>query len=213
MTPNGLGLDTANHSQGLDVIPAGTQVELVMKISAGNIGLEGLLQALVEGRRRGSRRRIHRQGRRITTGASSSPSMLLDGTTAGHAKAAEITRALLRAIFEAVNGIDPNDNSPATIARRANATLAGFNGATFLATLEVEHGGKRPDGTGNYRDKNMIGKVLRVGDQGYRKLEQPPPAPIERSAPPAQPQPPPPRAEWCARGRAGTAIAHPSWAQ
>ena len=31
----------------------------------------------------------------------------------------------------------------------------------------------------------MIGKVLRVGDKGYRKLDQPPPMPIERSAPPA----------------------------
>ena len=34
----------------------------------------------------------------------------------------------------------------------------------------------------------MIGKVLRLGDQGYRKLDQPPPAPIERSAPPATAQ-------------------------
>jgi hypothetical protein len=110
---------------------------------------------------------------------------ILDGTTAGHAKAAEITRALLRAIFEAANAIDPKDTSPEADARRNSATLAGFNGATFLATLEVEHGGKRPDGNGNYRDKNVIGKVLRVGDQGYRHLDQPPPQPIERSAPPA----------------------------
>ena len=66
MTPNnGLGLDTANATQGFDVIPAGTQVELVMKIKPGNIGLEGLLQALVEGRQRGARLRIHRSGRRI----------------------------------------------------------------------------------------------------------------------------------------------------
>ena len=117
--------------------------------------------------------------------ASSTAFQLLDGTTAGHAKAAEITRALLRAIYEAVNAIDPNDASPEADARRNSATLAGFNGATFLATLEVEVGGLRPDGNGRYRDKNVIGKVLRVGDKGYCKLDQPPPMPIERSAPPA----------------------------
>jgi hypothetical protein len=208
MTP-GLGLESANRKQGLDVIPAGTTVELVMKIRAGNIGLESLCKRSSKGDAEGldveyTVRGGEYDGRKLFS------FMLIDGTTAGHAKAAEITRALLRAIFEAVNGIDPNDNSPATVARRANATLSAFNGATFLATVEVEPGGQRPDGNGRFRDKNIIGKVLRVGDQGYRRLEQPPPMPIERSAPPAQPH-----AAAAAGGTpavAGTAIARPSWA-
>ena len=49
MTPNALGLDTANKSQGLDVIPAGTQVELVMKIRAGSVGLENLFKRSSKG--------------------------------------------------------------------------------------------------------------------------------------------------------------------
>ena len=65
MTPNGLGLGHRQRNQGLDVIPAGTQVELVMKIHPGNIGLEGLLQAFLERRKRGPRLRVHRQGRRV----------------------------------------------------------------------------------------------------------------------------------------------------
>ena len=68
---------------------------------------------------------------------------------------------------------------------------------------------------GNYRDKNVIGKVLRVGDQGYRRLEQPPPMPIERSAPPQAADRCRPR-WWYARGggdlrspsRAGRSSAH-----
>ena len=44
MTPNGLGLDTANRNFGFEPIPAGTQAVLVMKIRPGNIGLEGLLK-------------------------------------------------------------------------------------------------------------------------------------------------------------------------
>ena len=186
MTSNALGLDTANKSQGLDVIPAGTQVELVMKIRAGSVGLENLCKRSSKGDAEGLDLEFTVHGGDYD-GRKLYAFQLLNGTTAGHAKAAEITRALLRAIFEATNAIDPNDNAAATVTRRANATLAGFNGATFLAALEVEHGGKRPDGTGNYRDKNIIGKVLRVGDPGYRKLDQPPAMPIERSAPPALP--------------------------
>jgi hypothetical protein len=37
-----LNLSTANKTQGLEVIPAGTLVTLVMKIRAGTIGVEGL---------------------------------------------------------------------------------------------------------------------------------------------------------------------------
>jgi len=108
------------------------------------------------------------------------------------------------------NGVDPNDNSPATVARRASAALASFHGATFLATLEIERGGKRPDGTGNFRDKNVIGKILRVGDQGYRRLEQPAPQPIERSA---LPQPQTSAAPGGTPAMAAPAIARPTWAE
>jgi hypothetical protein len=207
MTPN-LGLESANKAQGFDVIPAGTLVALVMRIRPGNIGIENLLKRTSKGDAEFLDAEFTIEGgdfdkRKVFA------NMLLDGTTAGHAKAGEISRSLLRAIFEATNGVDPNDNTPATLARRASATLAGFQGATFLATLEIEAGGKKPDG-GFYKDKNVIGKVLRVGDQGYRRLDQPPPAPIERSVPPQQQ--PPPAAGNGAPGVATTAIAKPSWA-
>jgi hypothetical protein len=205
VTPSTLGLETANRNQGLDVIPAGTTVELMMKIRAGNIGIENLCKRSSKGDSEGLDTEFVVRGGEFD-GRKLFAFMLLDGTTAGHAKAAEITRSLLRAIFEAVHAISPDDNSPATIARRASATLSAFNGAAFLAIVEVEHGGKRPDGTGNYRDKNIIGKVLRVGDQGYRKLEQPPPTPIERSAPPDA-------AAGGAPAVAATAIAKPKWAE
>jgi hypothetical protein len=203
VTPSGLGLENANKNLGLDVIPAGTMVELVMKIRPGSIGLENLLKRSSKGDSEGLDVEYTVKGGEYD-GRKLFSFMLLNGVTDGHATAGDITRSLLRAIFEATNGIDPNDNSPATIARRSSATLSTFNGATFLATLEIERGGKRPDGTGNYRDKNVIGRVLRIGDQGYRRLEQPPPSPIERSAPPA-----------AAGGTptVATPIAKPNWAK
>jgi hypothetical protein len=184
MTTRGLDLDTANRNQGFDVIPAGTLVELVMKIKPGNVGIENLLKRTSKGDAEFLDVEFVVRGGEFDK-RKLFQIMLLNGTTAGHAKAGEISRSKLRAIFEGAHGIDPNDNTPATTARRANVLLVEFDKITFLATLEIEPGGKRPDGSGFYKDKNVIGKVLRPGDQGYRRLEQPPPAPIERSAPPA----------------------------
>ena len=138
-----LNLGSANKTQGLEVIPASTLVTLVMKIRAGTIGVEGLCKRSSKGDGEGIDVEYTVKGGDYD-GRKLYSFQLLDGTTAGHAKAAEITRALLRAIYEAVNAIDPNDASPEADARRNSATLAGFNGATFLATLEVEVGGKRP---------------------------------------------------------------------
>ena len=172
------------------------------------------MQALLERRQPKASTSNTPSGAATTMAASSTPSRLLDGTTAGHAKAAEITRALLRAIFEAVNAIDPNDNSPATVARRAKPTLAGLQRRHLPRHAGGRARRQAPDGSGNYRDKNVIGKVLRVGDKGYRKLDQPPPQPIERSAPPAQPYAAAPRTPVVASPAvAPTAIAKPSWAQ
>jgi len=178
-----LGLDTANASQGLDPIPAGFVVELVMTIKAGNTGIDGLCKRSSKGDSEGLDTVYIVKGGTYD-GRKIYAYHLIDGVTAGHQKAGEITRSLLRAIYEAKNGIDPNDNSPEAISRRASASLADFHGATFLAELGIERGGQKPDG-GSWPDKNVISKVLRVGDKGYKKLDQPPPAPIERSTPPA----------------------------
>jgi hypothetical protein len=203
-----LNLGNASKVQGLEVIPAGALVTVVMKIRPGTVGIEGLCKRSSKGDCEGidveyTVRDGEYDGRKLYA------FQILDGTTAGHAKAAEITRALLRAIFEATHALDPKDETPEADARRNDATLAGFNGATFLTTLEVEPGGSRSDGGGHYRDKNVIGKILRVGDKGYRRLDQPPPMPIERSAPPAS-----------TAGSAApsgtptaTAIARPHWGQ
>jgi hypothetical protein len=214
MTPNGLGLDTADKTQGFELIPVGTLCELVMRIRAGTFGIEGLLKCTSKG---------DAEYLDVEYTVRAGPFakrklfdiMILNGTTDGHGKASKISRSLLRAIFESVHGIDPHDTSPAATSQRANATLAGFHGATFLATVDVEKGNKRPDGSGEFKDKNIIGRVLRVGDRDYRKLDQPPPAPIERSVPPASPTSPYPASAspGGAHTTAAPAIAKPSWAE
>jgi hypothetical protein len=177
-----------------------------MTIRAGNTGIDNLLKRSSKGDCEGLDTIYTVKGGKYD-GRKIYAFHLLDGTTAGHAKAAEISRSLLRAEFEAVHAIDPNDNSPEAISRRASASLVGFHGATFLAELGIERGGLKPDGS-SWPDKNVIAKVLRLGDKGYRKLDQPPVTPIERSAPPLTPHQ--------ANGSpavAPSAIAKPTWAQ
>jgi hypothetical protein len=202
-----LGLDQANASQGLEPIPAGTICVLVMKIKPGNCGIDGLCKRSSKGDSEGLDVEYVVQGDKYDK-RKIYAFHLLDGVTSGHAKAGEITRSLLRAIYEAVHAIDPNDNSPTAISGRASASLADFNGATFQAVLGIERGGLKPDGATSWPDKNTIATVLRPGDAGYKKLDQPPVAPIERSTPPV--------AQNQGNGSpavAPTAIAKPTWAE
>ena len=116
-----------------------------MKIKPGNTGIDGLCKRSSKGDSEGLDVEYIVKGGKYDK-RKIYAFHLLDGVTAGHAKAGEITRSLLRAIYEAVHAIDPNDNSPEAISRRASASLADFNGATFLAELGIERGGQKPDG-------------------------------------------------------------------
>jgi hypothetical protein len=199
----GLGLDSASRIQGADLIPTGTLVKLVMKIKPGSVGVENLCKRTAKGDAFGLDVEYAVQGGEYA-GRKLYAFMLLGGTTEGHGKAAEYSRATLRAIFEAINDIDPNDYSEASITRRANATLrdSGFHGATFLATVGAERGGQKPNGE-FYRNKNIISKVLRRNDQGYRKFDQLPPAPMTSPTTPTNGAAPAP----------ATTIARPSWTE
>ena len=100
-----LDLDTANRSQGFEPFRPAQPVELVMKIKPGNAGIDNL-SSVIEGRSEGLDVEYIVKGgeydkRKIYA------FHLLDGTTAGHAKAGEITRSLLRAIYEAVHAHRP----------------------------------------------------------------------------------------------------------
>lgn len=205
MTPftNGLGLSSEDRDH-FGVIPAGTVVEVVMRIKAGDRGPDNLCTLSKNRDCEGFNAEYTIRGgvydKRKLFGFH-----LLKGETTGHEQSVGFTKLLLVSIFDAVHGLNPKDKTPETEARRLAAGLIDFNGATFQAKLKIEK-----DGKGNYPDKNVIGNVLCPGDQGYRKLEQPPPAPIERKAPPAAAQAAP--APNGSPAVAPTMIAKPGWA-
>jgi hypothetical protein len=101
--------------------------------------------------------------------------LVLEGTTAGHVQAMEISRGLLRSILESARGIKPDDMSDQARARRT-ADLKDFDNIVFVVRIGVEKGKPKNDGSGeNYADKNVIAGVITPDKKDWHPVEQPPP--------------------------------------
>jgi hypothetical protein len=98
--------------------------------------------------------------------------MVVAGTTDGHAKAAEISRSRLRAILESARGIMPDDTS-AEAREKRKASIAGFDGLTFIGKVGIEPGTPRGNGE-NYPDKNCLDAVITPDLTGWHSIEQVP---------------------------------------
>jgi hypothetical protein len=185
---------TAPPPRDLEIIPAGTIASVQMRIRPGNAGEGGLLKrskdgasemldcefVLVDGPY--ARRKFW-------------ANLVLEGTTAGHAQAAEISRGTLRRILESARNIQPDDMSDEARKRRT-ADLKDFNDIICIVRVGVEKGKPKNDGSGeNYPDKNIIAAVITPDKKEWHPLEQSPPfdgggsaggaAPPSSSAPPA----------------------------
>jgi hypothetical protein len=98
--------------------------------------------------------------------------MVVAGTTDGHAKAAEISRSRLRAILESARGIMPDDTS-AEAREKRKASIADFDGLTFIGKVGIEPGTPRGNGE-NYPDKNYLEAVITPDKTGWHSVEQAP---------------------------------------
>jgi hypothetical protein len=93
----------------------------------------------------------------------------VEGTTEGHAKAADISAQQLRAIFESARGIHPLDESDEARAARnlkLNGGWAAMDGLRFIGKVGIEKG------TGGYKDKNTLAYVVTPDKKDWRKVEQ-----------------------------------------
>jgi hypothetical protein len=180
--------------RGAEPIPHGTVATVLMRILPGNAGEGGLLKRSAKGDCEmlmleftvidGEFKR-----RKFWT------NLILEGTTDGHAKAAAISRGILRGIIESVRGIKPSDLSPEARAART-VELNAFDGLSFDARIGVEKGRPKNDGSGdNHPDKNFLVGAVTPDRKEWRKIEQqtPPPANGSGTAEPA-PTPTPPTA-------------------
>jgi hypothetical protein len=199
-----LNLNEAEPQRPFDLIPAGTIVTAQMMIRAGGIGEDGWLKRSADGNCEGldleftivdgdyAKRKIWQF-------------MILNGTTDGHAKAADISRTMLRGILESAHGIRPDDVSEEAQSKR-NSDLADFQNLRFIARVSIE---KSKDPA--YDDKNKL-YALTPDARQWQPVEQIP-APAQGTftgmtgAPAAQA-----RAAAPAKSAPAQAVARPQWA-
>lgn len=92
----------------------------------------------------------------------------VEGTTEGHAKAAEISASRLRGILESAKGIRPDDESDAAKAGRRVTSWGDFDGLRFVAKIGIEKA--KPDS--GYKDKNTLDVAVTPDRKAWVKVEQ-----------------------------------------
>lgn len=123
----------------------------------------------------------------------------VEGTTDGHAKAAEISASRLRGILESARGIRPDDESEAAKNSRRVNSWGDFDGLRFIAKIGIEKG---KDG---YKDKNTLAAVITPDKKDWMKVDQVA-KPVQTLAQAAAPA-------IAAAQTNGPAAAKPAWAQ
>jgi hypothetical protein len=192
-----LNLNDAGPQRSFDLIPAGTIVTVQMLIRNGGVGEDGWLKRSADGGSEGldceftvvdgeyAKRKIWQL-------------MLLNGTSDGHSKAGEISRAFLRAVLESARDIKPNDVSEAAQSKR-KAEIADFQNLRFIARIGIE---KSKDPT--YPDKNRL-QAVTPDEKQWKAVEQ---LPVQMGLPGV-----PAGAGAPASAKPAQAITRPDWAQ
>lgn len=160
-----LDFNDADSQRSTDLIPDGTLVTVHMTVRPGNAGQDGWLKRSKSGESEAlDCEFVVLEGpyakRKFWT------LMTMNGTTEGQQKAAEISRARLRAILEAVRGIKPSDESPQATEARRISSLGDFDGMRFMCKVRIEKGGE------GYKDRNAIGDVITPDRQAWQRTEQ-----------------------------------------
>ncbi len=164
----------APPSRDIELIPHGTIATVVLHIRAGNVGEDGLLKRSAKGDcEMLDCEFVVLDGpytkRKFWT------NYILEGTTDGHAKAAEISRGTLRSVLDSALGLKPDDAGPQARAART-VSLRQFDNMTFIAKIGIEKGRPKNDGTGEKRpDKNILAAVITPDKKEWYPVEQPPP--------------------------------------
>ena len=158
-----IDFNNAEEQQSGDLIPAKTMAKVLMVIRPGGHGPEGWLKLADSGFE-------YLDAEFTLTSAPQAKrkfwgNMGVGGPTDGHQKAAQITRATLRAALESARGINPKDESEkARSARQVNG-WDDFNELEFAVEIGIEK-----DKKGDYPDKNKIAKVITPDHSRYQQI-------------------------------------------
>jgi len=166
--------DATGKQRSTDLIPANTVATVAMHVRGGNAGPGGWLKRSKDGRSEALDCEFTvidgDFARRKFWGL-----LTLAGTTDGHGQMGETNRALLCAILESARGIMPKDMSEAAKQARQVESYGDFDGLCFIAKIGIKKGEPKPDGTGNYADKNVLLEAITPDHKQWYSVEQQPP--------------------------------------
>jgi hypothetical protein len=190
----------AGPQRSFDVIPADTIAILHMSVKSGGAGDGGWLKRSKAGDSEALDCKFTVVdgpfGKRVFFTL-----FTVAGTTEGHAAAAGISRARLRAMLESARGIRPDDESNAAKEARRISSFGDFDGIRFIGKIGVE------PPRGEYKAKNILTEVVVPGRREWHPVEQVP-KPANGAASPQQAAP-----VTAAAATAAPAIARPQWAR
>jgi hypothetical protein len=175
-----------------ELIPHGTIAIVSLHIKPGGVGEDGMLM-----RSRAGDCEMLSCELTIIDGQYRSRKVfenwILEGTTDGHSKAIEISCGTIKTILDSAYGLRPDDKSEKARQIRTKR-LGELEGLTFIAKIGIEKGGKpKPDGSGNWPDKNILAAAITPDRKDWRPVDQPV-LPLDSSKPataaPAQPDQP-----------------------
>ncbi len=94
--------------------------------------------------------------------------LTISGNSEGHLKAAEISRAKIRAMLESAHGVRPDDQSEKAKQARCIADYGDLDGLRFIAKLGIE---PARDG---YQAKNTLAEIITPERTQWHPVEQVP---------------------------------------
>jgi hypothetical protein len=135
----------------------------------------------------------------------------------GVSKAWNISKATMRAMIDSAMGLDPNDMSEQTQAKRRLRGFRDLDGIEFIAKIGIKRGDPAPDG-GNYPDRNVIARVVLPNEPQYAAVkagQDVPPQPSSRPAATSAAASAQPKPVWQqqAAAAAPAPAAAPTWQQ
>ena len=178
--------DATGKQRSTDLIPANTIATVAMHVISGNAGPGGWLT-----RSKDQRSEALKVEFTVIDGEFAPRKfwglLTLAGTTDGHGQMAETNRALLCAILESARNIMPKDMSEAAKQARQVESYGDFDGLCFVAKIGIKKGEPKPNGDGNYPDKNVLLETITPDHKQWHSVEQQPPFPKSSGAAAAPP--------------------------
>ena len=154
----------------LDLIPHNTVATVTLHIRAGSVGEDGMLTRT----KQGDAEMLNCEFT-VADGPYRARKFweyfILEGTTDGHARSAEINKGTIKSILDSAFGIKPDDKGLQARAARTKR-LGELEGLIFIAKIGIEKGKAKPDGSGNWPDKNILAGVITPDRKEWHPSEQ-----------------------------------------